>query len=307
MKIMLTGHSGFVGRPLLKRLESQDVSVIKAGRSADSDFRLPAIGGDTVWDKRSLLVDAVVHLAAHVHQMSEPDLSRYFEVNVRGSLNLAEQAAKAGVKLFIFMSSVKACGEFSQPGSPLTLDSHCCPTDPYGQSKLEAEKALQQLGRDYGMRVICLRPPLVYGPGVGANFGALMKLVRRGIPLPLGGLSNKRSLVYVHNLVDCVIQSLKSKTVSGSYFVSDDDDLSTSELVELISSGLGQRSLLVRPPDWIWSIARKVSFLKGPAQRLTGDLQVDISATKFDLNWAPPFSTQEGIYATAYHYQNALH
>ena len=306
MKILLTGYSGFVGRPLLERLESEKISVIKAGRSADSDFRLTTIGEETVWDKRALLVDAVVHLAAHVHQMSEPDLSRYFEVNVRGTLNLAEQAAKAGVKLFIYMSSVKACGEASEPGSPLTMDSHCCPTDPYGQSKLEAEKALQQLGKDYGMRVICLRPPLVYGPGVGANFRSLMKLVGRGIPLPLGGLTNKRSLVYVHNLVDCVIQSLKSKNVSGSYFVSDDNDLSTSQLVEFISSGLGKRPLLFSLPDWFWMIIGKVGFLKGPAQRLTGDLQVDIAATKIDLDWAPPFSTQEGIYATAYHYQNAL-
>lgn len=306
MKILLTGHSGFVGRPLLERLLGEGISVIKAGRSADSDLQLTTIGGDTVWDQQALSVDAVVHLAAHVHKMSEPDLSRYFEVNVRGTLNLAEQAAKSGVKLFVYMSSVKACGESSGPRAPLTVNSHCCPTDPYGQSKLEAEKALQQLGNDCGMRVICLRPPLVYGPGVGANFRSLMKLVGQGIPLPLGGIRNTRSLVYVHNLVDCVIRALKSTTVSGTYFVSDDNDLSTSQLVELISSGLGKRPLLFKLPYWVWTTIRKIGFFTGPAQRLTGDLQVDIADTKIDLDWAPPFSTEEGIYATAYHYQNTL-
>lgn len=305
MKILLTGHSGFVGRSLLKRMESDQFEIIKVGRAPDSDFRVTDLGDEMVLDSSALAVDAIVHLAAHVHKMSEPDSSRYFEVNVRGTLNLAKQAARAGVGLFVYMSSVKACGEDSKPGRPFDLEMPCRPMDPYGQSKLEAEQALFQLGDEYGMRIICLRPPLVYGPGVGANFRSLMGLVRQGIPLPLGGISNKRSLVYVDNLVDCAIQSLKDKAVSGSYFVSDDTDLSTTQLVEYISKGFGQRSLLFKVPQPIWALSAKVSFLKAPVQRLTGDLQVDIAATKIDLDWAPPFSSEEGIYATAHHYQNA--
>jgi nucleoside-diphosphate-sugar epimerase len=249
-------------------------------------------------------LDAVVHLAAHVHKMSETNFARYFEVNVGGTASLAREAAKAGVKRFIYMSSVKACGEYSRPGMPLTRDDACTPSDPYGRSKLEAEQILQSIGDETGMQIICLRPPLIYGPGVGANFRALIRLVGSSAPLPFDGIVNQRSLIYIDNLSDAVVQSLRGERASGSYFVSDDHDVSIAELALQIYRAFGSRAKLFRLPDFFWRLAEKSKYLQGPVQRLTGNLQIDITATKTDLNWAPPFHLEEGIYATVQHFKN---
>lgn len=305
MKILLTGHSGFVGQNLLRRLNADGFHVTTAGRAPDNDIIVRTIDHSTVWERSLSGLDAVVHLAAHVHKMSEANVARYFEVNVGGTTNLAREAAKAGVKRFIYMSSVKACGEYSRQGIPLTLDHVCAPSDPYGLSKLEAEQLLQSIGEETGMQIICLRPPLIYGPGVGANFRSLIRLVGSGVPLPFDGVVNQRSLVYIGNLTDAVVQSLQGERASGPYFVSDDHDVSIAELALQIHRALGSQAKLFRLPDFFWRLAERSKYLQGPVQRLTGNLQIDITATKTDLNWVPPFHLEEGIYATVQHFKNA--
>jgi nucleoside-diphosphate-sugar epimerase len=305
VKILLTGHTGFVGQSLLRHLNAEKIDVTTVGRGRDSDVVVRTIDGDTIWDRGMFGVDAVVHLAAHVHKMSEPNSARYFEVNVGGTENLAKEAANAGVKRFVYISSVKACGESSHPGVPLSPDAACTPSDPYGRSKLAAEKILHRIGDETGMEIICLRPPLIYGPGVGANFRALIRLVSSDVPLPFGGINNRRSLIYINNLTDAIVHSLRSQRASGTFFVSDDYDVSTTELAQQLYKGFGSRAKLIRLPEFFWKLAEKSDYLRGPVQRLTGNLQIDITVTKTDLHWAPPFHFEEGIYATVQHFQNS--
>lgn len=306
--ILITGATGFVGKALLQRLLAADesrrlvVAVRRGGRLWPEQV-LPIVTGDlhpsTDWSIALEGVAVVVHSAARVHVMHDTEadpLTAFRAVNVDGTLNLARQAAAAGVKRFVFVSSVKVNGESTLPRRALLEVDLPNPQDAYGQSKYEAEKGLRQLSADTGMEVVVIRPPLVYGPGVKANFASLMRAVQRGWPLPLGAVHNQRSLVALDNLVDFIVTCITyPQAANQTFLISDGQDLSTTELVRGMAQAAGVPARLLPVP--VWALQAGASLLgKGDAvQRLCGNLQVDISKARSLLGWVPPVSVEEGL------------
>lgn len=262
-KILVTGANGWTGRALCTFLEQSGHTVIRAVRSSSAtsdEITAGEIHGNTDW--KLLLasqLDAVVHLAARVHQVKEKDeqaTAQYWQVNTLGTLNLARQCAAAGVKRFVFISSVKVLGEGQK--HPYQSDGPAIPVGPYAMSKWEAEQGLLEIAAQTGMQVVILRPPLVYGPGVKANFLSLMRAVDRGLPLPLGVIENRRSLIYLGNLVHAIATCIEHPAAAGkTYLVSDGEDVSTPQLVRRIAAAL-QRPTRLFPvsPAWLQSAAR---------------------------------------------------
>jgi nucleoside-diphosphate-sugar epimerase len=234
---------------------------------------------------------------------SEP-LSEFRKVNVDGTLNLARQAVAVGVKRFIFISSIKVNGEGTKLGVPYAADDVPKPMDPYGISKMEAEQGLQQLAKETGLEVVIIRPVLVYGPGVKANFQTMMKWLSKGVPLPLGAVHNKRSLVALDNLVDLIVTCLDHPAAANQTFmVSDGEDLSTAELLSRISGALGRPARLLPVPVWLLELGAAIVGRRDVARRLCGSLQVDISKTRELLGWAPPIPVDEALAKTVKAFQ----
>lgn len=274
-----------------ERGDEGDGSTFRANLSATTDW-MTALQG----------VDAVVHCAARVHQMGDGQsaLPLYRETNVAGTLQLARQAAQAGVKRFVFLSSVKVNGESTQPGQPFQPTISTLPDDPYGLSKYEAEQGLLQLAQETGLEVVIIRPPLVYGPGVKANFRAMMRWVNQGIPLPLAAINNQRSLVFVDNLADLILLSLRHPQAAGRvWMVSDNHDVSTAELLTDIAAALGVKCRSWSLPPAILKTVARLSGKSAVADRLLGSLQVDISETEQLLGWKPVVPYSQAIKATA--------
>ena len=308
-KVLLTGATGFVGRKLLTRLLDEKHAVAAAVRKStvELDKRaiqvvVPGLTAQTEWTSLAGQ-DVVIHSAARVHVMDEQSadpLAEFRKVNVEGSLRLARQAADAGVKRFIFISSIKVNGEGTAPGKPFTAFDEPAPQDPYGVSKMEAEVGLRQVAEKTGMQVVIIRPVLVYGPGVKANFRSMMNWMNKGVPLPLGAIHNKRSLVSLDNLVDLIVTCVDHLAAANQTFlVSDGEDLSTSDMLRRMARALGKPARLLPVPA---AVLRGGAALLGKgavAQRLCGSLQVDIRHTCETLNWAPPVSVDEGFRAAA--------
>ena len=254
----------------------------------------------TDWGLALQGVDEVVHCAARVHVMQDDatdQLQAYREVNVYGTLNLARQAAQAGVRRFVFVSSIKVNGEATQPGHPFTADDVPAPLDPYGVSKLEAEQGLREIEAQTGMEVVIVRPPLVYGPGVKANFASMMRCLARGIPLPLGAIQNARSMVALDNLVDLLVTCVKHPAAAGQIFlVSDGEDVSTTELLRRTALAMGKKPFLLPIPAFVLEWGTALLGKRDVAQRLCGSLQLDINKTRQLLDWTPPVSVDEGLH-----------
>ena len=315
MKILVTGASGFVGRALCDaflRAEYAKYSIVPAVRSPrglPGECVVGEIDGKTDWRAALHGVHAVVHLAARVHLMRDvaaDPLAQYRAVNVDGTLNLARQAAAAGVRRFVFVSSIKVNGE--ERTAPYTEADTPAPEDAYALSKWEAEQGLRQIAAEAGlegMEIVILRPPLVYGPGVGANFLALLRAVARGIPLPLGAISNQRSLIYVGNLVDAIRCCLEHPAAAGQTFlVSDGEAVSTPELVRRMAVALGRPTRLVALPVPLLRAAATLAGKSALAIRLLDSLSVDDTSIRRDLGWTPPFTLDEGLRDTAAWYAN---
>lgn len=310
MKILVTGANGFVGKPLCAELLSQDYVVLAAMRSSGSVVKnaemvtIGEIDGDTDWTDALNGVDVVIHLAARVHVMNDTaldPLTEFRKVNVEGTLRLAQQAAKSGVKRLIFISSVKVNGEYTEASRPFTEIDISKPQDAYGVSKFEAEQSLLKIAQHTGLEVVIIRPPLVYGAGVKANFASMMRAVKRGIPLPLGAIHNKRSFVYVGNLVDLIIRCIDHPAAANQVFlVSDGHDLSTTELLRECAAALGVKAWLLPVPQRLIETCAVMLGKRNMAQRLCGNLQVDITKTHTLLGWEPPFSVEDGLKATAH-------
>lgn len=309
--ILVTGASGFVGRALCAQLLASGTAVIGVVRkdAASGEVAIGALRADNDWRAALVGCDAVIHLAARVHVMDELDsdpLRAYREVNVEATLNLARQAALAGVKRFVFVSSVKVNGEATN-GTPFSAADVPRPCDPYGRSKLEAELALQALARATGLEVVIVRPPLVYGPGVKANFLNLMKMVRRGLPLPLASVRNRRSMVALDNLVDLLIVCAHDPRAAGATFmVSDGHDVSISELIRMLADAMGRPARLVPVPVGVLAAAARLVGKAATADRLMGSLQVDIAHTRARLGWAPVVEVQAAVDLTVRHFLKSL-
>ena len=301
--IALTGASGFLGHALLNSL--CDTGLKCLGRSplsvkANCHFFQGDISAEACFFDFLDKVDVLIHCAARVHVMddsSSDPLLEFRAVNTEGTLNLACQAARAGVKRFIFLSTIKVNGESTSNRMPFTAFDKRLPEDPYGVSKSEAEERLLSLGEETGMEIVIIRPPLVYGEGVKANFASLMKLVAKGFPLPFRALEqNKRSLVSVYNLVDLIKVCIDHPNTANQVFlVSDDNDLSTAQMVALMAKVQDKVNLSLPVPVWCFKLAGKIFKKEAVVDRLVGSLQLDITHTKKTLNWTPPYSVEHGF------------
>lgn len=301
MKVLITGASGFVGHSTSNVLELRGEQVVRAVRKEQPNSLVVGdIGPNTCWHEALSKCGAVIHLAARVHVMNEMSsdlLAEFRRVNVAGTANLARQAAEAGVRRLVFLSSIKVNGESTEEGLPFIADDDPVPKDPYGASKHEAEQVLYQIAADTGMEVVIIRPPLVYGPRVKANFESMMRWIARGIPLPLAAVTqNRRSLVALDNLVDLIIACLSHPAAANQTFlVSDGDDISTADLLRRMGAALGRPARLFYVPPSMLKVGAHLMGKPDIYQRLCGSLQLDIAKTRRLLNWTPPVSVDEGL------------
>jgi nucleoside-diphosphate-sugar epimerase len=314
VRVLVTGASGFIGRALLNHSKHRPgLTLVGASRRPVSDFlpgvdhvRIEDVSGRTDWNSVLAGVDAVVHTAARVHVMrdrAENPLADYRRVNVEGTLALARQAVEAGVKRMIFLSSVKVNGESTQPDRPFTADDSPGPRDPYGISKMEAERGLMDLATRSDLEVVIIRPVLAHGPGVGANFLSLMRLIRTGLPLPFGGVRNRRSILALENLLDLVFTTLVHEAAANQIFLaSDGEDLSTPALIRGIAQAMGCRARLIPVPGSVLRSGGKLLGRSSIVDRLCGWLQVDIEKTRRVLGWAPPLRVSQGLQRTVAHF-----
>jgi nucleoside-diphosphate-sugar epimerase len=339
MKFLITGANGFVGRALGVELSRRGYAVRSAVRSVagpDEGIDQVAIGnidGATDWSEALRGVEVVVHLAARVHVMRDTEtdpLVAFRRVNVEGTANLARQAAEAGVKRLVYVSSVKVNGESTCPvdssdlleippsppflkggiGSPyakgkagrtaFTETDVANPQDPYGISKWEAEQALHRVAQETGLEVVIVRPPLVYGAGVKGNFAQLIRVLKKSIPLPLASVRNLRSLVYVGNLVDALVLCATHPAAAGqTYLVSDGEDVSTPDLLRRLGAAMGHPARLFPCPPALLKLAGRLTGNSDQVERLLGSLQVDSGKIRRELGWTPPFTLEQGLQATA--------
>lgn len=302
MRVLVTGANGFVGLALCRQLQQAGHQVVQGVRRTvgmAGESLIGEIDGATAWADAVKGCQVVIHLAARVHVMDDRGgdlLSVYRRANVAGTLNLARQAAAAGVRRFVFVSSIKVNGESTDGRSPFVAQDLPNPVDPYGVSKAEAEQGLREIAKHTGIEVVIIRPPLVYGLGAKANFATMVRWVRIGVPLPLGAIHNQRSLVALDNLLDLIVTCLHHPAAANQTFmVSDGQDLSTTELLRGLAFAMHRPARLLPVPQPLLEGCLYVLGRSSWVPRLCGNLQVDISHTCQTLDWYPPVSVAEGL------------
>jgi len=298
--ILVTGATGFIGRQLCDRLMHEGRQVRRAARDRsqiEDAFVVGNIGRETSWREALAGVDTVVHLAARVNisqENSAQALAGFRKVNTEGTLALAHQAAQACVKRFVFISSIGVNGNFNT--RPFNEQDTPRPAEPYAVSKLEAEQGLRELAAETNMEVVIIRPPLVYGFNATGSFGSLVRWIKKGIPLPLGAIHNRRHLVGLDNLVDFIVTCIDHPSAANhTFLVADEEDLSTTDLLRRVGSALDKPVRLIPVPMWLLKLGATLLGKQGMALKLCGSLQVDISKAREVLDWAPPVSVDEGL------------
>ena len=305
-RILVTGASGFVGRALCVELRAREESVITTGRNTSREVPastrhviVPDLSEHFDWSALLSGVEIVVHLAARVHVMRDREIdpiAAYRKINTIGTERLARAAARSGVKKFIYLSSIKVNGELTLPGKPFRSDDQPDARGPYAMSKYEAEMVLREIEDKTNLEVVIIRPPLIYGPGVKANFHSMMEFAKRGIPLPLGAIKNRRSLVAIDNLVSLIVSCLRHPGAAGETFlVSDGEDLSTTELLRRLARACGREARLIPVPAKFLRVAAGAIGLSDFASRLLDNLQVDITKTCDVLGWKPPVGVDDAL------------
>lgn len=306
MTILVTGATGFVGKPLVDNLilKVNNVRVLVRKELTCVSEKVEKIIVDDLssvddWTEILQSVDVVIHCAARVHIMNDlvaDPLIEFRKVNVNATLKLARKAAEVGIKRFIFISSIKVNGEMTEPGQSFKPDERCQPEDPYGLSKYEAEQGLLKIAAKTDMEVVIIRPPLVYGPGVKANFYLMMKWVNKGIPLPLGAINNQRSFLALDNLVDFIIHCIDHPQAANEVFlISDSEDISTKELLKKVAKAFGKKPRLIPVPVKLMTLVAKLIRKSDVADRLLGSLQVDGSKAQNLLGWEPVVTMDEQL------------
>lgn len=317
-KVLISGSSGFVGQELCRELLARGVTVIGAvrkkaaspplGSDSFTQIETGEIGPATDWSAALAGIDAVFHLAARVHVMRDTaadPLAEFRRTNTLTTENFARAAALHGVRRFVYVSTVKVNGEETRDGQVFAPSDSPAPQDAYAVSKWEAEQALHRIAKETGMEVVIMRPPLVYGVGVKGNFAQMLSVVARGIPLPLASIENRRSLVFVGNLVDALIACASHPAAAGqTYLVSDGEDVSTPELLRQLASAMDVSCRIFPCPPTLLHFAGGLVGKSQQVERLLGSLQVDSAKIRRDLNWVPPYSLQQGLRETAEWYRN---
>lgn len=312
-RILVTGATGFVGRSLIPALTNAG-HVVRCAVTTYVDWLkeeqvlVERLETHFNWSNALKEIDIVIHLAARVHIMkdnSESPFELYSKINTVATTNLAEQAAKAKVSRFIYLSSIKVNGEFTLEGNPFTETSIAQPEDPYGISKLQAEQALLAISAQTNMQIVILRPPLIYGPNVKANFLKMLGLVNKSLPLPFGRIKNKRSFIYLENLVSAICTVVvEPKAANQIFLVADDEALSLPELLTILGRQMDVPVRLLPVPQRLLSILFKITFMNNLQNRLCGSLEVSNAKIKMQLNWVPPYSSIEGLCKTGAWYKH---
>jgi nucleoside-diphosphate-sugar epimerase len=312
--VLVTGANGFVGHSLLLQLEGINFWHVRgAVRCGKGDLlhnkdvvEIGDLGPDTIWEEGLHNVDVVVHTAARAHVMTDTRndaMAEYRRVNVEATASLAQQAASQGVRRFIFVSSIGVNGNTNTV--PFQAKDEPDPADFYSISKYEAEKELRKIAQQTGLEVVIIRPPLIYGANAPGNFGKLVKWVRKGVPLPLGGVRNRRSLVGLDNLLDLIVTCIDHPNATDEVFlVSDGEDISTSELLLRVGRAMGRPARLLPVPVWFLKAGAAILGRRDLARRLLGSLQVDISRTCDVLDWTPPITVDEGLRRAVAHFND---
>lgn len=306
---LVTGADGFVGKPLCAELLRRGQFARAAVRATDAPTgntewtAVGSIDGATDWAMALRGVGVVVHLAARVHVMRDTaadPLAEFLKVNLHGTTNLARQAARAGVRRLVYVSSIKVNGEETRDGQKFSEADPPAPQDSYAVSKWEAEQALQRIAQETGLEVVVVRPPLVYGPGVRGNFAQMLNVVAKRIPLPFASVRNSRSLIYVGNLADALIACATHPAAAGqTYLVCDGEDISTPDLLRQLAAGMGLSSRLLPCSPALLRLAGKLTGKSQQMERLLGSLQIDSDKICRELGWWPPYTLAEGLLAVA--------